>query len=155
MNQSIVIAAASEEDLEPAPIAPSWILSGEPEARNKMMAKSKDGTSYTMVWECTPGRFNWHYSEDETVVLLSGEVFISNGKGEERRLGPGDMAFFPAGSSCTWRITNSVRKVAVLRNALPFPLGLGVQIWNKFLRTIGLMRPAPLMLPFFLGPLGM
>jgi uncharacterized cupin superfamily protein len=147
MSDSIVISATNATDLDPAPIAPSWILSGTPEARAKVMAKSKDNTSYIMVWECTPGQFNWHYSDDETVVLLSGEVFISNGKGPERRLSAGEMAFFPAGSSCTWRITDRVRKVAVLRNALPRPLGLGLRAWNKFLRMIGLKAHSPLMLP--------
>jgi len=144
MDQSIIIAAVNVTDLEPAPIAPSWILSGTPVARNKMMAKSADRTSYTMVWECTPGRFNWHYIEDETVVLLAGEVFISIGNGAERRLGVGDMAFFPAGCSCTWRITSPVKKVAFLRHALPFPLGIGLRAWNKFLRMTGLKGQSPL-----------
>ena len=74
-----------------------------------------------MVWECTAGRFDWHYSEDETVVVISGEVFISTEKGEERRLGQGDMGFFPAGSSCIWRVNDRVKKVAVLRKDLPPP----------------------------------
>jgi len=144
MDQSIVIAATNATDLEPAPITPSWILSGTPQARNKLLATSKDRTSSILVWECTPGRFNWHYTEDETVVLLSGEVFISNGSGQERRIGVGDMAFFPAGSSCTWRITDRVRKVAVLRDALPMPMGLGLRVWNKLLRVVGLKGNSPL-----------
>jgi uncharacterized cupin superfamily protein len=155
MDQSIVIAATNTADLEPAPITPSWILSGTPEARNKLIATSKDRTSYIMVWECTPGRFNWHYTEDETVVLLSGEVFISNGNGEERRLGAGDIAFFPAGSSCTWRITDRVRKAAVLRNALPGPIAIGFRAWNKLLRILGIKRLSPLILPFLAGQLTM
>jgi hypothetical protein len=53
-----------------------------------------------------------------------GEVFITE-KSEERRLGQGDMAFFPAGSSCVWRVTDRVRKVAVMRKSLGYPLGLG------------------------------
>ena len=152
MDQSIVIAATNATDLEPAPIVPSWILSGKPEARNKVMAKSKDGTTYIMVWECTPGRFNWHYSEDETVVLVSGEVFIANGNGTERRLDAGDMAFFPAGSSATWRITDRVRKVAVLRHTLPYPLGFGLRAWSKLMRMVGLKGNSPLLVPVLAGP---
>ena len=29
-----------------------------------------------MTWECTPELFNWFYAEDETVYIISGEVFI-------------------------------------------------------------------------------
>jgi uncharacterized cupin superfamily protein len=144
--KSIVIEAAiSSTDLEPAPISPDWVLAGTPEARSKILAKSHDRTSVIMVWECTAGRFNWHYSEDETVVVISGEVFITNEKGEEKRLGQGDMGFFPAGSSCTWRVDNRVKKVAVLRKDLPPLLGLPVRVWNKLLRVLGIRGQSSLM----------
>jgi uncharacterized protein len=138
MANGIVTATAAATELEPAPITPGWILSGTPEARNKILANSQDRTSSIMVWECTPGNFNWHYGEDETIVIISGEVFLTPQGGQERRLGPGDMAFFPAGCSAHWRVTSKVRKVAVWRSAVPFPLALGVRAWNKLLRVIGL-----------------
>src|SRR5262245_47920666 len=103
--KSILIeAAAAAVDLQPAPISPKWILAGTPQARSKTLAKSHDGTSSILVWECSAGRFNWHYSEEELAVVIHGEAFITNEKGEERRLGQGDTGFFPAGSSCTWRV---------------------------------------------------
>jgi len=149
MSTSIVIAAAAATELQPAPITPGWIISGAPKARNKVLTSSADGTEYIMVWECTPGIFNWHYVEDETLVVLSGEVFITDKDGE-RRMGPGDMGFFPAGSSCTWRITQVVRKVAVVHNPLPFPVALGLRAWNKFLRIVGINRQSQLTLPVVL-----
>ena len=136
--RSIIIEAAASADLEPAPISPEWILAGRPEARSKMLVKSRDRTSSITVWECTAGRFNWHYSEEETVVVISGEVFITTEEGEERRLGQGDIGFFPGGSSCTWRVNDSVKKVAILRKDLPPLLGIGVRAWHKLLRTVGL-----------------
>jgi uncharacterized protein len=145
MSKSIVIAAAKAADLEVAPISPDWILSGTPEARNRLLAKSYDGTASIMVWECIAGRFNWHYGEDETVVVIAGEVFITTENGEERRLGEGDMAFFPAGSSCTWRVVDRIKKVAILRKDLPLPLGFGVRAWHKLLRIVGLRGRSPLM----------
>jgi len=144
MSKSIVIAEAEAADLELAPISPGWILSGKPEARNKLLARSHDGTSQLMVWECTAGRFNWFYDEDETVVVISGEVFITTKDGEERRLCQGDTAFFPAGSSCTWSVADRVKKVAILRKDLPFLLGLGVRVWHKLLRIAGLRSRSPL-----------
>jgi uncharacterized protein len=136
--KSIVIeraASADLSDLEPAPILPA--LAGTPAARSKILARSRDRTSWIMVWECTAGRFVWNYGIDETVVVISGEVFISNGKGEERRISQGDMAFFPAGSSCVWRVNDHVKKIAILRQDLPPPLGIGVRVWHKLL---GIMR---------------
>jgi uncharacterized protein len=145
MPNSVVIAAAAAASLGPAPILPDWILAGAPEARSKILAKSHDGTSYIMVWECTAGRFNWHYHEDETVVVISGEVFVTNDKGQERRLGQGDMGYFPAGSSAIWRVTDHIKKVAVLRKDLPLPVGFGVRAWHKLLRITGLRGGSPLM----------
>jgi uncharacterized cupin superfamily protein len=144
MSPSIVIAAAASANLDPAPITPAWILEGAPVARDKRLATSRDKTSFTVAWECTPGRFDWHYSEDESVCIISGEVFITTTNGTERRLGPGDMAFFPAGSSCTWRVTECVRKVAFLRKDMPQVLGLGIRVWHKLLRTAGIRGEMPL-----------
>jgi uncharacterized protein len=145
-KRSILIESASSADLEPAPISADWILSGSPQARSRLVTKSGDRTSSIMVWECTAGRFNWHYSEDETVVVVSGEVFITTEKGEETRLGQGDIGFFPAGCSCTWRVTDRIRKVAVLRKDLPPLLGIGVRGWHLLLRIVGL-RGKPSLVP--------
>jgi uncharacterized cupin superfamily protein len=130
-------------DLGPSPICASWIHSGKPEARSKLLAKSYDGTAYVVVWECTAGRFEWHYFEDETVTVVSGEVYISTENGE-RRLGQGDMAFFPAGCSCEWRVPDRVRKVAVMRKSLGYPLGFGVRALYKLLSVAGLREQSSL-----------
>ena len=134
MPQSFVLGTAADVDLESEPIPADWILSGTPVASSKKVAKSDDFTSYVMVWDCTPGSFTWHYNKDETLVVVSGEVFITDEKGQERRLGPGDFAFFPGGSSATWRVTSQLRKVAVLRETMPRPLGFAVRAWKGVLR---------------------
>jgi len=137
-TNSIVIEAPMSTDLaelQPVPILPA--LAGAPAARSKVLARSRDRTSWIMVWECNAGRFIWNYGVDETVVVISGEVFITSDGGEERRLGQGDMAFFPAGSSCVWRVIDHVKKVAILRQDLPIPLGIGVRVWHKLLGVTG------------------
>jgi uncharacterized protein len=140
----IAIEAAASGDLGPAPISPDWILAGTPIARSKILATSHDRTTSIMVWECTAGRFNWNYSEDEIVMVIAGEVFVTTENGEERRLGQGEMAFFPAGSSCTWRVSDHIKKIAILRKDLPPPLGFGVRAWHKLLRIAGLRGQSPL-----------
>jgi len=139
MSKSIVLTtpATFEIGARTAPIFPSWVLSGTPVARIWSVASSHDRTSDIVVWECTAGRFKWHYAQDETVMVVSGEVFITNEKDEEQRLGPGDLGFFPAGTSCEWRVPEKVRKIAILREPMGRPLGLGLRIWKKLLRIGG------------------
>jgi uncharacterized protein len=136
MSPPIIVAPPATVELSSAPIPEPWILSGTPEARSKQLARSQDGASSVMAWSCTAGRFNWHYTVDETVHIISGEVFITNEKGEECRLGPGDMAFFPAGSRSTWYVPVEVRKLAVCRQAMPLPFGFALRAWNKLARIM-------------------
>jgi hypothetical protein len=67
-------------------------------------------------------------------MVVAGEVFITHENGKERRLGPGDLGFFPAGTSCIWTVPVSVRKIAVLRETMGRPVGLGLKIWKRLLR---------------------
>ena len=118
-QRQIVIAHPAEVDLRDAPIPASWIIEGSPRAQGRALAESADGTSTIVAWSCTQGRFNWHYSIDETVQILSGEVFVTDDTGKECRLGPGDMAFFPAGTHSVWYVPTEVRKLAMCRRPLP------------------------------------
>jgi hypothetical protein len=58
-------------------------------------------------------------------------VFFTDDTGDVRRLGPGDMAFFPAGSRSTWHVPNRVLKLAVCRHRMPRTLGYVLRAWNK------------------------
>jgi uncharacterized cupin superfamily protein len=138
MPNAILVTAAHAARLEAAPIAPDWILAGTPEARAKLLASSRDRTAQVVTWECSAGEFVWHYPEDETVFVISGEAFVTDGAGTECRLAAGHVAFFPGGSSSRWRVTSPIRKVAVLRKDLPWPFGLAVRAWHKLLRMSGL-----------------
>jgi uncharacterized cupin superfamily protein len=140
MPKSALIAAASTAGLNATSIARDWILEGKPETRSKELARSHDRTSHVMVWDCTAGRFNWHYNKDETLVVIEGEAFISDQNGGERRIGPGDIVFFPAGTSAMWRVPNYIKKVAFLRHTIPRPFGFCVLAWNLLLRIVGLRR---------------
>jgi uncharacterized protein len=127
----IVFAAPADVDLDLSAISPAWIIEGTPQTRTKCLARSADGTAAVFAWSCTAGRFHWHYAVDETLHILSGEVFVTDEKGKAQRLGPGDMAFFPAGSRSIWHVPHEVRKLAVCRHAMPRPLGFMLRAWNK------------------------
>ncbi len=134
MSKSVVIATTSKTDLGPAPVSTDCVHNGKPDMRSKEVARSHDHTSHVMIWDCTRGRFTWNYEKDETFVVLSGEAFITNEKDEERRISPGDIVFFPAGTSSRWHVPSYIKKVAFLRHTMPRPLGFGVLAWNLFVR---------------------
>jgi uncharacterized cupin superfamily protein len=118
-------------ELQSAPINPAWILEGTPAARNRIIAPSTDRFGWTMLWDCTAGKFNWHYSIDETVHIIDGSVIVTDGDGATMTLGPGDIAFFPAGSSAHWHVENYVRKVAYCQKPVPAILGLPLRVLRK------------------------
>src|SRR5450631_128833 len=119
MSQHVVTANPATVELVPSPFPAEWVLEGRPQAQATAIARSSDGAMTVIAWSCTKGRFQWQYSVDEMVHILSGEVFITDQSGTERRLGSGDTAFFPAGSTSVWRVTQDVRKVAVCHVAVP------------------------------------
>jgi uncharacterized protein len=132
----VIFAAPADVELNPAPIPADWIIEGNPQACSKRLAASADGTSTIMAWSCTAGRFKWHYTVDETIHLISGEVFVTDEKDNVRRVGPGDMVFFPAGSVSTWYIPDHVRKFAVCRQSMPRIAGFALRAFNKIVDII-------------------
>jgi uncharacterized cupin superfamily protein len=105
---------------------------------------SRDWTSSVVVWDCTAGTFHWHYGQDEAIIVVSGSAVLLQSDGEERRIGPGDVGFFPAGTIAKWRVDDYIRKIAVLREPVWRPVGIGMKVWNKALRTAGFKRERPI-----------
>lgn len=122
--------------LTPAPINPATIIEGQPVARSAVLSRSDDMCANTMVWDCTAGRFHWHYDVDETVVIETGEVQVSiNGK-PDLHLVPGSVAFFAAGTDAVWTVEAYVRKVAFCRVAMPPVISIQCRLYNKIMRTL-------------------
>jgi len=144
MWDSIAMGTAALVELDAEPISEKWILSGTPVARSKVVARSRDWTSKVVVWDCTAGRFRWHYSQDEAIIVISGAAYLLGDEGEERRFGPGDYGFFPKGTTATWRVDDHIRKIAVLREPLWRPIGFVMKVWSKFLHKAGLASSSPL-----------
>jgi uncharacterized cupin superfamily protein len=132
--QKYIGFSRSDVRLYGAPICDSWILDGNPVARNAQLFKSHDGTAYTLIWDCTAGTFNWFYDQDETFQVLEGNAVLTTGT-ETREIGPGSVVFFPSGSRATWRIDKYIRKVAFVRQSIPKPVGLALRIWRRASRT--------------------
>jgi uncharacterized protein len=123
LEQTISIEGAQQlrhdaHGLVPAPIPRAWILEGSPAARSKRLAVSTDQLAAVWMWDCTAGRFNWYYDDDEIVHVLEGSVVIEDAAGAQQRLEAGDTFVFPAGSTYQWTVSNYVRRIAFLHPPL-------------------------------------
>ncbi len=127
----MVSASADMLEMQPSPIDPTWVLSGNPEARIAEHSQSEDDAAITAVWDCTAGSFNWYFDWDETVMILEGEVHVTDESGATRTLRAGDIAYFKGKTWATWRIENYVRKIAFVRRPFPGPLQLVLKLRNK------------------------
>ncbi|MHC4445528.1 MAG: cupin domain-containing protein [Planctomycetota bacterium] len=62
------------------------------------------------IWSKEASEFPWSYDEQETCLILDGEVTIINEDGEQFNFAAGDWVVFPQGMQCTWKINKDVRK---------------------------------------------
>jgi uncharacterized cupin superfamily protein len=144
MSEAILSSTLADTQLETGSIPSEWLLSGDPKTRSKLLGKTGDRLAYAMLWECGAVSYKWYYAKDEAYIVLSGEGFVTDAKGVEHRYGPGDVAFFPAGTNSTWRHPDHFRKVAVLKESVGQPFALAFKAWNKILDVLGLSGKSPL-----------
>src|SRR6266481_1819366 len=139
LSKSIMLANPATVVLdEVGSIPPNWVLSGQPETRSKILVRTDDWLVRVVVWECGAVSYKWHYTQDEAYIVLSGEGFMTDETGVERRFGPGDVGYFPAGTNTTWRHPDHYKKVAFIKESIGRPLGFGLKVWSKLLGTVGL-----------------
>ena len=97
-SRTLIEVAHTAPNLTASPIEPSWIIEGNPVAEASVLSKSADGQAWTVVWQCSEGRFNWHYDYDETILILDGSIVLENETMSPTRYGPGDVIFFKDGA---------------------------------------------------------
>lgn len=125
-------ASSATAEMMPAPVEPSWVLAGDPQARASSHSQAADKFASTAVWDCTAGTFRWYFGWDETVVILEGEVHVTAEDGSERTLKAGDVGYFRGGTWATWHIEKYVKKIAFIRKPMPMPLSYAYRAWAKF-----------------------
>lgn len=128
--KAFVAGTADEMVMKPAPIEPSWILSGAPVARLAEHSRGSDDAAVTALWDCTAGAFRWQFGWDETVMITEGEVHVTSEDGVERLLRAGDVAYFAGGTSAVWRVDRYVKKIAFCRKPFPKPLTVAYRLRN-------------------------
>ena len=142
MLRNTIIHCDQDVQLKSSPINPAWILEGQPVARNAILSTSQDTTACTVLWDCTAGKFNWHYDFDETVHIVEGSVVVSSENTPPKRLVVGDVAFFPVGTKAHWHVETYVRKVAFCRRVLPKQAVPFIRVVRRLKTLLGARRTA-------------
>jgi uncharacterized cupin superfamily protein len=136
IDRDLIRNAKTTSELKLSPIEPSWIIEGNPIAQASLISKSSDGLSWTMVWECSGGKFHWYYDIDESILVLEGSVVIESDTIPPTRYGPGDIIIFRNDDHARWHVERRVRKLAFCRKVPPVWIGFGLRALSKIKRTI-------------------
>ncbi|MGI9316445.1 MAG: cupin domain-containing protein [bacterium] len=91
------------------------MISGESHTFGKLLHRNADGSSETGIWNCTPGTWHCHVTSDEFCHFLSGRCIYTSDSGDTTEVAPGTIAFFPKGWRGTCAVSDTVRKVYMIR----------------------------------------
>jgi uncharacterized cupin superfamily protein len=90
-------------------------LQGSSRTAGRLLHKNDDGSSECGIWVCTPGEWRCEVTRDEFCHFLAGRCTYTDEAGEVTTIEPGTIAFFRAGWRGTCRVTETVRKVYMIR----------------------------------------
>jgi len=136
ISRAVIEVANTASNLTPSPIEPSWIIEGNPVAQLSLLSKSADAQAWTVVWQCSEGKFHWYYDFDETILILEGSIVLENDVMPPTRYGPGDVIFFKENAHAKWHVEGHVRKLAFCRKAPPALLAFALRGFSKIKRTL-------------------
>ena len=120
-TRAAVFKALDQVTLADDPIRPDWVLAGQPRARSGRHSINTDGWATTHVWECSAGCFRWHFGVEETVLVLDGEVRVTDAQGRTELLRAGSVGYFPSGTWWVWEVPQHVRKLSFNRRSVVRP----------------------------------
>ena len=122
MNARHIIQLVDESLLasEPVEYLPSAekIISGRPLQRIWSHYTDSSEKFSVGVWECEPGAWRVHYTEEEYCRILTGRSLLTNADGVVREVVAGDEFVIPSGFEGTWEVTERSRKIYVISEAV-------------------------------------
>ena len=119
ISYKIDLPRSERHELQPDPIAPSWLISGSPIFRTAVFQHSLNWDTWSGIWECIgPATFVWQYSVDEVIYVLEGSADIEY-LGKKFTLHPGDSTRFVAGTIATWVVPDRVKKTFRIEKPRP------------------------------------
>ncbi|BCK71962.1 hypothetical protein Srufu_059150 [Streptomyces libani subsp. rufus] len=103
------IPGIADDDLEPDPLDPSQIVSGEPVVTGKVLWEAPDGRQVRGIWQITPGVVT-DTEANELFVVVSGRATIEVEGGPVLEVGPGDACVLREGDRTRWTVHETLRK---------------------------------------------
>lgn len=97
-----------DAELEPEPLDPAQIVSGEPAVTGKVLWESPDGKQRG-IWQITPGVVT-DTEANELFVVVSGRATVVVEGGATLEVGPGDACVLREGDRTTWTVHETLRK---------------------------------------------
>ena len=104
------------DQLEPDPLDPGQIVSGEPETSSLILAESGDGSETCGLWRCTPGTVT-DTEVEESFLVITGEARVEFDDGRDLTFRPGDTHTFKGGEKTVWTVRETVLKAYWARTA--------------------------------------
>ncbi len=110
---SNAVVHAGDLVLESEPVPAEQCVDGQP--RTGTDALTTFGGVEVGVWEITPGVVT-DVEADEVFIVLRGAATVAFGDGSPTlTVGPGDVVRLAAGAETVWTVTETVRKVYLIR----------------------------------------
>ncbi len=106
---AVNIPGMADADLEPEPLDPEQIVSGEPVVTGKVLWESPDGKQIRGIWQITPGVVT-DTEANELFVVVSGRATIEVEGGSVLEVGPGDACILREGDRTRWTVHETLRK---------------------------------------------
>ncbi|QHC26814.1 DUF861 domain-containing protein [Streptomyces sp. GS7] len=103
------IPGIADADLEPEPLDPQQVVSGEPVVTGKALWESPDGRQIRGIWQITPGVVT-DTEANELFVVVSGRATIEIEGGQVLEVGPGDACVLREGDRTQWTVHETLRK---------------------------------------------
>ncbi|WP_030624658.1 cupin domain-containing protein [Streptomyces sclerotialus] len=103
------IPGVPDAELEPEPLEPDQIVSGDPVVTGKVYWESPDGKQIRGIWQITPGVVT-DVEANELFVVVSGRATIEVEGGSVLEVGPGDACFLREGDRTRWTVHETLRK---------------------------------------------
>ncbi|WP_433215128.1 cupin domain-containing protein [Microtetraspora malaysiensis] len=111
---SIVLPDATTAALGPDAPKPTSVTGDQREAALEVWT-TRDGSTVTGVWECTPGTFTaLRDGYHEICQILSGRATVTHEDGTSAEVGPGSTLILPDGWRGEWQVHETVRKTYVI-----------------------------------------
>ncbi len=102
--------------LEPDPLDPASVVSGDPQTSDLVLHESADGRVVRGIWQCTEGVVR-DVEADEVFVVVSGRATIEIEGGPTLEVGPGDVCVLEEGARTVWTIHETLRKTYQITTA--------------------------------------